>query len=451
MKKSGTWIEPGQMQGRRILPGITLLTGYDLTPFQTKFRTPELADPYMTRMQDSVIISGTAQYHLKFRSLQDLERGGPYQVVWNDFYYSDGTPMEGERFYAHSWDMKPVLWNLTNPKEPKLWNPETDKQAPTVIWYGGHMRPPEGQATANWPTDNYSRDVFAFVEKQPGKWFSMKDSIFSRGGTWPRPAGNFRGHRYGHQIIMVPKLVEGKTKMVPVVFYEEVTEVRPNGSPAVTKIFMDEMESPFQARGNPVELISPIHPATGQPYPSAKREDGSALVEGPLYFRFLFDGEPWEAIGFSAGSFYGKYIASFASRKVSEGLQGQPFRPDLNDAGTDFHDAGAPLAVRLGLAGGPGRPAVLVNSNGMAELGPKNLLQVLVHGYRKEILPDNDYTRFPVKYRLDQMFRVVMHAFLKVTKGPTGSLRFQIDTPSPVNVHTQLPLPQELSQAAPSL
>lgn len=433
--------EPALCYGRAILPGIMVLTGLDLKPLQTTFRIPELADPYVTRLPGgAAVISGTAQYHLKFRSIDDIRRGGPYQVVWNEFHYADGTPMEGGRTSAHTWDMKPVPWVAPASsslgtdisgisQHPRLWNPNKDTEPPLIVWYGGHMRPRVDARVSHWPEDNFSRDVFAFTEKTLGQWFSFENSIFSKRGDWPRRPGNFLGHRYGHQIVMVSKpFSQGQVtqqQQVPAVFFEEVTNVRADGGPQVTKIFMDEMISPYQASGNPVELISPINPSTGRPYPSAVREDGSLLVEGPLYFRFHFEGEPWEAIGFSSGSFYGKYPAVFASRKVTDGLAGKPYQLDLNDEGTDFHDAGAELGRALNMIGGPGRPSVLVDADGMAVPGPLETLQVLVHGYRRDILPEVDGIQ-PLKYRFDQMFRVVVHAFLKVVKGPRGALRFQI-------------------------
>ena len=392
--------------GREILPGLTLLTDYDR-------ELPELADPYVTFFKDSAIVSGTAQYFLKFRSLDEIRRGGPYQVVWNDFYYADGTPMEGAHRYAHSWDMKPSLWpSSTRPGEPlRLWDPNKDTQPPLVVWYGGHMRPRTGAKTSRWPDDNYSRDVFSFVEKTPGKWFSMESSIFPKQTVWPRAAGNYLTHRYGHQIVMVPKLKKGIRTLVPTVFYEQVTEVRDNGSPAITRIFSDEMSSPFSARGRPVELLSPINPATGKVFPSALREDGSALVEGPLYFRFFFEGKEWEALGFSSGSYYGRYPSCFASRKVSDGMRGKPYRLDLTDDGTDLHDAGAAIGALLNLTGGPGRPAVVARADGKAIAGPGGQLQVLVHAYHKEMASD---------------FRMILSASLKITRKLDGALRFDI-------------------------
>lgn len=422
-RQAGTWVQPGIREGVQILPGISLLTGSDLRPFQTSFCVPELADPYVTQMKDSAIISGTAQYYLAFPSIDAIQKNEPYEVIWNDYYYSDGTLMEGDRYYANSWDMKPTLWSTsTSTAYPRLWDPAVDDQPPTVVWYGGHMRPGLGNGTARWPDDNYSRDVFAFTEREPGKWFSESDSIFSTRGTWPRIPGNYLGHRYGHQIV-------GRDNQPPLVFYEEVTDVTPSGAPTVTKIFSDEMGTPLQARGNPVELISPFNPTTGRPYPSTIREDGSVLVEGPIYFRFEFEGEQWEAIGFSAGSFYSHYPAAFASRKVSDGLLGRPYQIDLTDDGTDIHDAGFELGALLNLIGGPGRPSVIVDRNGTAIRDSQGNLKLLVHAYRKDILPDNNYGGFPTKYSLNQMYRVIIEATLKVELKPNGVLRFNIAVP----------------------
>ncbi len=381
--------------GKEVLPGIMVLTS-------PESGLSELADPYTTFQKDSVLISGTAPYALRFRAAEDIARGGPYEIIWNDFHYADGTALEGNRVSAHTWDMKPAHWVDRTPGSARLWDPAKDKEPPVTVWYGGRMRPYAGAKTSRWPIDNYSRDVFSFVEKTPGKWFSLTDSIFSSEQDWPRAFGNYLGHRYGHQIIMR----NGR----PVVFFEEVTDIRADGSPSVTRIFMDEMTSPYQASGKAVELISPFHPETGKPFPSAVREDKAVLVEGPLYFRFRYAGEEWEAIGFSAGSYYAKYPSCFASRKVADGLAGKPYQVDLTDDGTDLHDAGAELGKSLDLIGGPARPAVIVSSDGNALLSSNGRLQVLVHGYRKSL----------------RSFRIVIHAPLDVAMGPKGVLRFKI-------------------------
>lgn len=420
-------ISSGPRQGREVLPGILVLTGYDLQPLQTRFKLPELADPYVTQLPDSVIISGTAPYFMRFRNLEDLWRGGPYELVWPEFSYANGT-----RMLETSWDLKPSLWFNAGKSGrggavPHLWSPRSGHAPATLVWYGGHMRPEPGGKIAFWPRDNFSRDVFAFEKTGPGHWRSRGDSIFPR--VRSQATGNYLGHRYGHQITLVPTEVRGRRAARPAVFYEEVTSVRADGSPAVTEILEDEMKSPFQAAGKPERLISPVNPADGKPYPSTIREDGAALVEGPLYFRFFLDGEEWEAIGFSAGSFYGRYPACFASRRVADGLRGKPYQLDLTDDGRDLHDAGAALGMALGLAGGPGRPAVVTSPDGRAVRGPDGSLRVLVHAYRRDVLPDNDFSGFPTRYRLDQMFRIVILATLKVEKGPRGVLRFRIAVP----------------------
>ncbi len=424
-------------QGIALQGGVILLTGVEHKPYQTQFALPEIADPYVTFLQDSVVISGTAQYHLKFSSVADIAMGGPYQVVWNEFLNADGTQVSSERGSAHSWDMRPVLWASSDSKNDRLWDSAQHSQAPRMIWYGGQMRPPSGSKVSYWPRDNFSRDVFAFTERAIGKWTSQSDSIFASRGDWPRAVGDFRGHRYGSQIVEIPKGGKGvMTGLVPAVFYEQVTETRLDGFPRVTRIFVDEMSDPLHARGKPLELISPLNPLTGKPYPSALREDGSALVEGPLYFQFMFEGELWEAIAFSAGSFYGKYSSCFASRRVLEGLKGMPYRPDLSDDGGDFFDAGAALGRTLNLAGGPGRPSVIVRNDGKVVLDQQGRIQVLFHAYRRDILPDHDFLGFPLKYGLTQMFRGLFYSSLQIKRRPDGRLRFEIGASSERTVQT---------------
>jgi hypothetical protein len=386
--------------GKEVLPGIIVLTGFDDS-------LPEIADPYETQLTDSILISGTGNFSLKFRSLEDIRHGGPYRVAWNDYFDDKGSPLGS----GESWDLKPTLWINSQAAQPKLFDPAHDKGSPLKVWYGGHMRR-ETAGAAQWPQDNYSRDVFAFLEKNPGEWFSFADSLFAQKKDWPRAAGSYLGHRYGHQISAVPRIAASGIERVPAVFFEEVTAVRSDGSPSMTEIFMDEMQSPYLARGAAVELISPINPVTGAFYPSTIREDGSALVEGPLYFRFRFENEDWEAIGFSAGSYYAKYPSAFASRRVLDGLEGKPYQLDLTDDGTDLHDAGASLGQLLKMTGGPGRPAVIVDAQGNAIPTADGSLQLLVHGYRHDVPGPN--------------YRVVIYATLKVKKKANGSLRFDI-------------------------
>lgn len=395
-------------QGKEVVPGVVLLTGHDL-------KLPELADPYATIMQKGAIISGTAQYYLRFNSIEDIRRGGPYQIEWNKFVDTTGVQIDG------GWDLKPSLWTKSSTGAPELWNPARSTTSPSIVWYGGHMRAEAKGKTARWPDDNYSRDVFAFTQNEAGQWVGEEQSIFSLRADWPRLRDNYLGHRYGHQIVMVPRRdSDGKIRNVPGVFYEEVVEVREDGAPKVTKLFMDEMVSPLKTKGKPVELVSPLNRVTGKYYSSAVREDGAALVEGPLYFRFRFEGEEWEAIGFSAGSFYGRYPSCFAARRVSDGLDGKPYQIDLSDDGSDFHDASSELGALLRMVGGPGRPAVIVDSEGAVIPGPNGMPQVLLHGYREEIPPNSQ------AYPLDKKFRSVVYSSLKIERRPNGSLRFSV-------------------------
>ncbi len=376
---------------------------------------PELADPYLTFFRDTVILSGTAQYALQFRTLADLFNAGPFVVVWNSFFLPDGTPMATDRSSAHSWDMKPVLWSRE--RGTRLWDSKRDRLPPRVVWYGGRMRSDGsiGARAPEWPRDNFSRDVFAFTEREPGRWISAAESIFHRRVDWPRPKGNYLGHRYGHQIIQLGNGPRGEADdNRPAIFFEEVTEVRPDGLPTITKIFMDRMETPYSAAGKPVELMSPLNPRTGKPWPSTVREDGSALVEGPLYFRFRHGGKNWEAIGFSAGSYYSNYTMNFAARKMADGKKGRPFRPDLTDAGDDLQDAGAGLRALLGIYGGPGRPSVIVDSEGSAVTDSEGNLKVLFHGYRRNS---------------PNPTRSVFLGSLRVRQRRDGSLRFTLLPP----------------------
>jgi hypothetical protein len=198
---------------------------------------------------------------------------------------------------------------------------------------------------------------------------------------------------------------------------------------------MDEMLTPFEARGEPIELISPLNPLTGLPFPSTIREGGDVLVEGPLYFRFDFDGDEWEAIGFSAGSYYGRYPAVFASRKVKDGYLNKAFEIDLNDDGTDFNDAGRDLGAQLDVFGGPGRPAVIVSPQGRAIMSSEGTLQLLMHAYRNADTLGRGLTAGLAKTR------TTFYASLHVDRRPNGRLRFQI-VPVP---------PRQLSNGLPSI
>src|SRR4051812_41618856 len=107
LSASLAWSSGADHSGKEVLPGVIQLTGFDST-------LPEIADPYLTQIGDSYLISGTSEFSLRFNSLQDLSQGGPYEILWNRFYYGNGSRME-----SPSWDLKPTVWGSQ------------------VIWYGG--------------------------------------------------------------------------------------------------------------------------------------------------------------------------------------------------------------------------------------------------------------------------------------------------------------------------
>src|SRR4051812_18304939 len=74
--------------GKEVLPGIIELTGFDAG-------LPEIADPYVSQLGDAYLISGTSNFSLRFNSLREITKGGPYSLSWNSYSYADGTEMEG--------------------------------------------------------------------------------------------------------------------------------------------------------------------------------------------------------------------------------------------------------------------------------------------------------------------------------------------------------------------
>jgi hypothetical protein len=119
---------------------------------------------------------------------------------------------------------------------------------------------------------------------------------------------------------------------------------------------------------------------------------------------------------------------------------------DLNERGDDLNNAAVDIAKFLNLMGA-GRPSVMSWPNGNAMLDSLGNIKVLLHGYRKDILPNHDWSKFPAKdlpleqqvssektikprqYGLNEMFRVIIQSSLEVKKDTRGFLNFRIRVP----------------------
>src|SRR4051812_28956483 len=78
------WKMPAVQRGKEVLPGVMVLVGQNLKSSAASSGPllPELADPYATVMKDSVLVSGTAPYALRFLSLRDMARGKAPSIIW---------------------------------------------------------------------------------------------------------------------------------------------------------------------------------------------------------------------------------------------------------------------------------------------------------------------------------------------------------------------------------
>ncbi len=191
------------------------------------------------------------------------------------------------------------------------------------------------------------------------------------------------GHTYGHHF----KTVTRDTPTGPVtetwLFHEEIIEDKPK---LKTEIFARKMIDPFTASTEKVKLLGVGDP----PYPSAIRESGDLLVEGPRPFEAVIDGETLHFISFSAGDYMrDQYDIHFAWRRGDAIGPYTPLLRTVNDV-TDLVPFGERIKKKYALSW-LGRAHVIRDKAGQA--------WAIFHAVNKLILPDFDYSKAPVRDR----------------------------------------------------
>ncbi|MES3038620.1 MAG: hypothetical protein V4736_12005, partial [Bdellovibrionota bacterium] len=159
-----------------------------------------------------------------------------------------------------------------------------------------------------------------------------------------------------------------------------------------------------------------ILPIGENPYPSLKRTGGGFLAEGPRPTQVKIHGKKFFLLGFSTGdfptdSYHINYLWSIS-------MMG-PYKPLLNADKKDLLDLGKDLKARYNLSW-VGRPSLFETPSGEYEM--------LFHGVRTDILPDNDYTTWPTKYNLWDFFRCIFKTKVVLTLDNDGQPVMKIKT-----------------------
>jgi hypothetical protein len=376
-------------EGRKLAAGFYQLTGTHLKVGQTQHRLAELPDPAppYVNPRGEIEIYGSADYFIRYRSWSEFSRGGRYEIVPLDVRYPNGRPFR--EIYTHPWDLRKVRIEMPSGRKQEM-------------LLGGSMSPTGGKPAAVWPDDNINRRVFLFRENSAGQWIRDASPLFGS------VTSGWLGHSYGGNFFQAsvpsPSAIRPGNGDPVYLFYERVSEEK-NG-PYRTEIFAREINGLNGNRppGKEIKILS-VTDSSGTPFPSTGRTIGGYLVEGPRPIRMRIDGNDFFIIGFSSGDFpTDSYTINYAWSKLPLG----PYRPMLvatAGGGMDLLDLGRLIKMKHGLSW-VGRPSFYRTPSGKYEM--------LFHGVFKNVLPDNDYTRWPVKYELWKFFRCLFKVELDV-------------------------------------
>ncbi len=340
--------------------GIVQVTGKDTPVGQKKYPVRVGGDPFAyVRPDGTVTVLTSDPYVLELKSLDDLLRGGPYQVKSNELYMEGRTDRLGE--YESGWDSMIHRWPdgmevlYSSPMDPEL------------------IR----RKAARWPDHNWSRRIYAFVKDAKGRWMMRETPLFNPIDRAKPPT--MIGHSYGHHF----KEVKLETPTGPVtetwLFHEEIIEDKPT---LKTEIFARKMIDPFTASTEKVKLLGVGDP----PYPSAIRQNKELLVEGPRPFEAVIEGETVHFLSFSAGDdLRDQYDIHFAYRRGSAIGPYTPLLRTVNGV-TDFAPFGEHIKRKYALSW-LGRAHIIRDSAGRP--------WALFHATNKLIHPDFDYSKTP--------------------------------------------------------
>jgi hypothetical protein len=375
----------GWGRGRQVDRGLYQLTGTEVQIGETQHLFPELPDPappYVTEA-GQIEIFGSAPYYIRYPNWNEFLKGGCYERLTLNLQEPQGLPYSAE--YSQPWDLR-------------KFKVKTSAFSANEIILGGAMSAPAGKPFPTWPDDNYTRRVYVFRLDQALQW--VRDWFPIIGQVLADPSIGWIGHSYGGNLLQeqTPAGEIDFSSPQPIAFfYEKVTALMQNGSataPYKTELFATPIRSLNQPPFSDGPEI-PILSIGETPYPATKRTIGGFLVEGPRPSQIQIEGQNFFIIAFSSGDFpTDSYTINYL---WSHSLFG-PYYPFLNENKTDLLDWGEGLKRKYNLSW-VGRATFFQT--------PSGSYQMLFHGVRKEILPENDYSEWPSRYNLWDFFRCI--------------------------------------------
>jgi ribose/xylose/arabinose/galactoside ABC-type transport system permease subunit len=353
--------KPGYKSGAPLERGLYQLTGTHLKVGDHDSNDlPDPAPPYVNE-NGGVEIYGSARYFVRYDNWKEFERAGCYRVIQLDLRHPN---MEGfPEPYTHPWDLR------------KYRIEESGKRSIEVI-LGGSMAPTEGRPRPRWPLDNINRRIYFFRKNANGRWVRDEKPVVGRAEN------QWIGHSYGGNLLQVGSpqnviRVGGSNEVA--FFMDQVTDGR-DDKPYKTEIFaipMSDWQTPQIS-----EMIK-LFDVEKSNYPSIKRTIGGFLVEGPRPIEMTIEGQKFFVVAFSSGDFPTDYYT--LNYMWSRSLYG-PYEPATVNDGSDLLDLGKELKEHFGLSW-MGRPSIFQTPSGEFEM--------MFHAVRKDIRPDNDYTKWP--------------------------------------------------------
>lgn len=379
----------GQLQGQKLEDGLYQLTGTQVVPGEIVHSLDELPDPAppYINAKGEVEIYGSAPYFIRYKNWTEFSEGGCYEIVKLNLQNPNFTAYNQK--YSHPWDLR-------------KFRVDEKGTASKEIIIGGAMSATDGAPAPVWPKDNINRRIYFFRLDQIGRWVRDLLPIVGSVNT------GWIGHSYGGNLIQEDSpsnVVQADTKDRPIgFFYERVSDDTGN-SPYKTEIFASLMSSVDRTTGPEITIFK----IGNNPYPSVKRTGGGLLAEGPRPIQVSIQGQKFFLIGFSTGDFpTDSYHINFLWSRTMMG----PYTPFLTADQSDLMDFGSDLKKRYRLSW-LGRPALFQTPTGEYEM--------LFHGVRIDILPNNDYAHWPSKYNLWDFFRCIFKSKVELSLDTAGN------------------------------
>ena len=384
--KANTQIcHPGQGKGNRLDNGLYQMTGADIKPGQIVFENKELPDPAPPFINSlgQVEIFGSANHFIRYADWKSFSEGGCYDIIHLNLRSPKNFPYT--ETYTMPWDIRKFRVNGPNDQS-------------TEMLLGGAMSASGDHDVPFWPDDNINRRIYIFRQNSIDSWIRDLSPLSS-----PLSSG-WVGHSYGGNLIQEDaelNVIDPSLKNKIALFYEKVSVEKMN-FPVNTELFAMELDSSL----NPVPGTETKIFDVSSNYLSLRRTIGGLLAEGPRPVQVLIKGEKFFLVGFSSGDFPSdQYTLNFL---WSRSLMG-PYQPILNSDRSDLLDFGIKIKNRYNLSW-LGRPSLFKTPDGEFE--------ILFHAVRKDVIPENDYSRWPTQYHLWDFHRSIFKAKVTLDLNP---------------------------------